>query len=1750
MNRGRLLVRIVAFAALVALAAIVLVIVAGPAGASWSGEPLPAFGDDWWIDEDTWYEDETIDLYGSISVDYGVFVELSGCTVTFYSDWDDQHGIEVWWGELDFTSSASGPTIVQADQSWNGYPMTWYYYCYDMMYIEGSEVYDVGWGINYYGGDTLVIEDSIINGMYEALVINGDAAIYNSVISAQYYAMDAYGSTLTIEGSEFSGMYQGIYSGADADIRDSSFYSSQGTGAYLFGTMSNVEECYFEAYGNGVYASGTTYIGNSTIISQRSAAIYASGTKLTVESCSVQSGVQGIMTYCDSFISNTTVEVLHKPTSVTSWYTLYGIYASGKKCFMENVDITVTRDMNGTYNTSSQGIYPYLYGLYLGSANVGSLSSSNVRIHITNHVDIHNYYVSSYVYLYFYLYTYGIYMTGNTICTAIDGVQIDIDEAYYGAIYKATNGRVYFYNYQRFIYSTIGSSGKAPIEIKHLTFDGVRPVLRTGGNVNYIYKTYTSRYLFYFSDNKDSRAADAVVSFSDITVTDSLFGYVMYLPTYQDLEVTDCTFSDMEAYYVIYSSGQQRAWTITECDFVRLTAISNPRYNGYPFIYIYGSKGEGYLGNCTFDGLTGTSMLYLRYQGDRAIIEFNTVTNCFQWKDTGDNWFYIESNADKVEVRQNTFIDNNARYFMGLYYNEKRIVIEDNDFQGNAIQDWLLRIYANYEEIDVSLNTIESNTGNMLLFEYTYRQVNLEKNVITLNAAGAGYILRTTYTQNGLRIADNEVTNNTADGAIFYFIGPTYWYWPGFAAFAVDRNTFSDNVASSAVNGGIVVIRGARYDTPVRRNSFYNNVGNCINFYRPYNYYTYETSWYFTVDGNYFEGNRDPATLWVDISTYNVVVKRNTGKLNAGPLVKTVFTAHYVYDTSMQPYFYGEVRGAYTFDVDYNVWTQNSGGGIDIRALWHDMYTIASLPEQQVSIRNNVLDMNTGGYCIKIVDFGAAPLMVNNQFKGSEYGVYLQAIDYRAYWPRLQLAFSAESFDGGANGVTAWALVNGDADFTNCKFENYREAVYVKDGTINVWWSAIPERSGRTEGRGYIYVYNHLELHVTWSDALGVDSGRPAVGATVAMMGANGRYLDKMNTDEDGRLGPMVVSPWTCVEGRMDAWSPFSTTVLSGGLTGIYVINVIGEKVGVDAEHLVIQDTVTPSITVTAPSQGSISNLLDMPVEGFLFETGSGVSVFHGWVDSGVPRDITPSGVWSSLFAGLAPGEHTLWLELIDLAGNKRVEQVSFTIDAAAPVMILTSPEDGLITANPAIDIRGTFSDDLSDLVDIVVRINGVRTVTGTPGVLLEPFTLTEGVNAISIDATDAAGNKASVTLTVTLDTYPPTLYVYNPLDRLLTPDDLLTVDGLSDAGTVIKIEVMQGGVTKDEETVVARSDGTFVAAMTLLEGAQTVVVTAKDSPASNVRVVSRIVTLDTTPPTLIIDSPSAGVKYFRTAGMTLIGHIEDPEPVKVVVKVNGKPVPQSGTFTVQLTLVEGQNPIVVTAEDEVGNVATQTLDIIRDTVRPELEVDVPAFWLTNEAVLLLRGRVNKDADKVEVRGEEVTVDENGQFRVTLDLSTESSPILVVATDIAGNSLTYTIDFVYDGTDPTLTLDTIVSQTSEAIAFVNGSVDDDKSTITHVMIKGNPFPVVEGRFMAIIDLSTAGDGWNNFTVLAEDEAGNTATRYVNIHWVPPPPADTTEDGGPSNEALSWIGLVLLAAGVTLVLTAWFLSRRTSKEVGE
>jgi hypothetical protein len=559
-----------------------------------------------------------------------------------------------------------------------------------------------------------------------------------------------------------------------------------------------------------------------------------------------------------------------------------------------------------------------------------------------------------------------------------------------------------------------------------------------------------------------------------------------------------------------------------------------------------------------------------------------------------------------------------------------------------------------------------------------------------------------------------------------------------------------------------------------------------------------------------------------------------------------------------------------------------------------------------------------------------------------------------------------------------------------------------------------------------------------------------------------------------------------------------------------------------------------------------MSNLVDLPVEGFLFETGSGIHTFMGYLDGGEGVEVDPEQTWMTMFMGLSQGEHTILFEAVDVAHNRANATITVIIDAVAPELDIVSPKDQDSTRDPNQLVQGTYEDDVSELQQIEVRINGV-TISGTTGVINEYVTLTEGVNTIVIDATDLAGNTVEVWRTVTLDSYPPTLYVYSPLNLLVTSDDILEMNGLSEADTPIKIEQVDAatGNLISSDTVTARADGTFRHTLELQEGDQHIVFTAQD-PAGNVRDITRTVTLDTTPPGLVINSPEEGA-HISDSVVPLVAQVEDPNPEDVRVFVNGIPVSHVGFVNVAVPLVEGLNTIVVMAMDAVDNTATRTVNVTRDTIAPTLVVETPEFVLTNERKLVIRGAVDDASATVTVSGTPVNLDEDLKFVYEVpDLSQADNPIVVAAEDMAGNTASHVIDFIFDNEAPEIELlDQPGAETSELVIMLNGTVMDNEAVIDFVIVRGEAFPVVEGKFNVLMTVDTSGDGWNNFTISATDDAGNVGVKNINVQYIRPP--DKTVDTGTEDNLWWYYGILLIIAALVIILTVFVFAKRGEEE---
>ena len=168
--------------------------------------------------------------------------------------------------------------------------------------------------------------------------------------------------------------------------------------------------------------------------------------------------------------------------------------------------------------------------------------------------------------------------------------------------------------------------------------------------------------------------------------------------------------------------------------------------------------------------------------------------------------------------------------------------------------------------------------------------------------------------------------------------------------------------------------------------------------------------------------------------------------------------------------------------------------------------------------------------------------------------------------------------------------------------------------------------------------------------------------------------------------------------------------------------------------------------------------------------------------------------------------------------------------DCTPPSLTIESPAESLLTNADSVTVTGT----VVDRSPTDVRVNGVLATSVTPtGYTARVPLLAEGIDTLTVVATDAAGNHTTLTRTVFRDSQPPALAVNTPPDSLVTTASSIGVSGtVTDAHTVL--------LTVNGDTVTT-SGGSFSTSVALALGDNTITVRAQDS-AGNASVVSRAV--------------------------------------------------------------------------------------------------------------------------------------------------------------------------------------------------------------------------------------------------------------------------------------------------------------------
>jgi hypothetical protein len=257
----------------------------------------------------------------------------------------------------------------------------------------------------------------------------------------------------------------------------------------------------------------------------------------------------------------------------------------------------------------------------------------------------------------------------------------------------------------------------------------------------------------------------------------------------------------------------------------------------------------------------------------------------------------------------------------------------------------------------------------------------------------------------------------------------------------------------------------------------------------------------------------------------------------------------------------------------------------------------------------------------------------------------------------------------------------------------------------------------------------------------------------------------------------------------------------------------------------VYRDTIPPPLIVTEPASGVWVNYPTIIVKG-TSEQGATVSV-------GGQLAIVQSDGSFEVPVALMEGPNIISLTATDVAGNSASAQVIVNVDTIPPYLLVTSPDDGLLTNNNLLQGAGMTEPSA------ILTINDNPVTVQPDGIFVSTIILQSGQNDVFFNVTDLAGNTNNIMRSVTLDQLPPSLTVQTPTEGDVTNKPYVEVKGVTepDASLAVNGQFMQ-----------VEPSGDFKGLIPLVDGDNLVVVKSCD-PADNCATESRNVFVDTTSP-------------------------------------------------------------------------------------------------------------------------------------------------------------------------------------------------------------------------------------------------------------------------------------------------------------
>ncbi|MGE0171914.1 MAG: Ig-like domain repeat protein [Oligoflexales bacterium] len=447
-----------------------------------------------------------------------------------------------------------------------------------------------------------------------------------------------------------------------------------------------------------------------------------------------------------------------------------------------------------------------------------------------------------------------------------------------------------------------------------------------------------------------------------------------------------------------------------------------------------------------------------------------------------------------------------------------------------------------------------------------------------------------------------------------------------------------------------------------------------------------------------------------------------------------------------------------------------------------------------------------------------------------------------------------------------------------------------------------------------------------------------------------------------------------------------------------------------------------------------------------------------------------------------AEGTYVIRLTVTDIATNTASDDLVFTWDVTPPTVNAGADVSARIAVTQNATVVGAATYQWSKVSGPGTIAFGSATSEGTT-----ISANTEGAYVLRLIATDSAGNSASDDINFTWDTTAPSVNAGVDVNANAAVTLNATVTGAvsyqwtkqSGSGSI-----NFGTPTAEDTTASAGAEGSFVLRLTATDA------------AGNTAFDEMTFVWDTTAPTVNVGS-DLNIKAQASINATSSG-----ANTYSWTKQSGPGTVTFGTASAEDTTIsagaDGTYVIRLTVTDTAGNTSNDELTMIWDTVAPVVnagpDISAKAIVTANATVT---GATSYQWTKVSGTGT-ITFGSATAEDTTITASQEGSFVLrLTATDVAGNSASDDITFVWDTTAPT------VNVGADRVTNTQVSVDATSSgatTYQWTKISGAGTVTFGSATAEDTTISASADGVYVIRLTTTDAAGNSAFDELSFTW--------------------------------------------------